>query len=274
LTGENILSTREGNAADLVKKMHEEMLDVRGHKLRIRKQGDGPPVLYLHGAGGANWSPLHDELSAHSCVIAPEHPGFGRSDIPDWMMGMSDLAYFYLDVLDAFGYAQVHLVGHSIGGWLAAEVAIRNTTRIKSLTLMAPAGISSPDEPFQDIFLWTPEESAANNYYDQTIAQARLAAPVDMDVFLQNRAGAARLAWHPRLENPQLARWLHRIDVPTLLVWGREDKVIPYACRAAYQDGIAQAELATIERCGHALHTEAADQVSARLNAFFRSVAR
>jgi pimeloyl-ACP methyl ester carboxylesterase len=254
--------------------MQEETLDVRGHALRIRKQGDGAPVLYLHGAGGANWSWLHDELSADFQVIAPEHPGFGRSDIPDWLMSMSDLAYFYLDALDALGFDKVHLVGHSIGGWLAAEIAIRNTKRIRTLTLMAPAGIAAQEAPFADIFLWTPEESAANNYYDQSFAQARLAAPVDMDVFLQNRAGAARLAWNPRLENPQLAQWLHRIDTPTLLVWGRDDKVIPYACHAPYQKGIAQARLETIDRCGHALHTEAADQVSARLKAFFRSNAR
>lgn len=254
--------------------MNEEMLDVRGHSLRIRKQGDGAPVLYLHGAGGANWSRLHDKLSADHCVIAPEHPGFGRSDIPDWMMGMSDLAYFYLDVLETLKFDRVHLVGHSIGGWLAAEIAIRNTARIKSLTLMAPAGVSVAEAPFADIFLWTPEESAANNYFDPEMARARLAAPVDMDVFLQNRAGAARLAWHPRLENPQLAPWLHRIDVPTLLVWGREDKVIPHACHAPYMRGIAQAELVTLERCGHAMHTEAAEDVSARLSAFFRSVAR
>src|SRR3954469_3930548 len=138
--------------------MQEETLDVRGHALRIRKKGDGAPVLYLHGAGGANWSRLHDELSADFHVIAPEHPGFGRSDIPDWMMGMSDLAYFYLDALDTLGFDKVHLVGHSIGGWLAAEIAIRTTRRIETLTLMAPAGVAAPEAPFPDIFLWTPEE--------------------------------------------------------------------------------------------------------------------
>jgi pimeloyl-ACP methyl ester carboxylesterase len=254
--------------------MHEEMLDVRGHSLRLRKQGDGSPVLYLHGAGGANWTPLHEALSADHCVIAPEHPGFGRSDIPEWMMGMSDLAYFYLDVLDALGFERAHLVGHSIGGWLAAEIAVRNTRRLQSLTLMAPAGVAAPEAPFEDIFLWTPEESARNNYYDRSFAEARLAAPVDMDLFLQNRAGAARLAWSPRLENPQLAQWLHRIDVPTLMVWGREDNVIPYACHAPYRKGLAHAELATIERCGHALHTEAPEEVSARMTSFFRSIAR
>lgn len=254
--------------------MQEGTLDVRGHKLRIRQQGDGAPVLFLHGAGGANWTRLHDALSVDHRVIAPEHPGFGRSDIPDWMMGMNDLAYFYLDALEALGFDEVHLVGHSIGGWLAAEIAIRSTRRIRSLTLMAPAGVAAPEAPFPDIFLWTPEESAANNYYDQSLAQARLAAPVDMDVFLQNRAGAARLAWSPRLENPQLAHWLHRIDVPTLLVWGREDKVIPYACHAPYMQAIEQAELVAIDRCGHALHTEAAEEASARMSAFFRSSAR
>lgn len=255
--------------------MHEETLEIRGQSLRMRRQGEGTPVLYLHGAGGANWTPLHDRLSEGALVLAPEHPGFGRSDIPEWMMSVGDLAFFYLDVIDALGFDEVDLVGHSIGGWLAAEIAIRNTRRIRSLSLMAPAGVAVADAPFDDLFLWSPAESARRNYFDPAFAEARIAAQgqVDMDVFLQNRAGAARLAWSPRLENPQLRYWLHRIDKPTLLLWGREDRVIPFACHAPYLREIPGARLVTLDCCGHAAHTEAADRAAAALTDFFRSVA-
>jgi pimeloyl-ACP methyl ester carboxylesterase len=207
-------------------------------------------------------------------VIATEHPGFGRSEIPEWMMSVGDLAFFYLDVLEALNLGPVHLVGHSLGGWLAAEIAIRNTNLIRSLSLLSPAGISVPEEPYDDIFMWSHEESARRNYFGCEFAEASLAAKsqVDVDISLQNRAGLARLAWSPRLENPQLRYWLHRIDVPTMLIWGREDRVIPYACHAAFLKEIPDARLVTLDRCGHASHTEAADRVSAELTRFFRSV--
>lgn len=256
--------------------MNEETLDIRGQRLRVQSGGSGPTLLFLHGAGGPKWTPLHERLAADWRVIAPEHPGFGRSEIPDWMMSMGDLAFFYLDVLDALGQDKVHIVGHSMGGWLAAEIGVRNTRRVATLSLMAPAGISAPEAPFEDLFLWTPDEGARRNYFDEDMAQARIAAQgeIDIDVQLQNRAGAARLAWSPRLENPQLHYWLHRIDVPTLLLWGREDRVIPFECHKRYLAGVPHAKLVTLDRCGNASHTEAADRALAALNEFIRSASR
>jgi pimeloyl-ACP methyl ester carboxylesterase len=251
--------------------MRETVIDVGGEKLRFFEAGTGAPVLYLHGAGGANWYPLLEMLSARWRVIAPEHPGFGRSAIPEWMAGVSDLAFFYLDAMAALGLEDVHLLGHSLGGWTAAEIAIRNTARLKSVTLMAPAGIASREEPFGDIFLWSDEEHARNSFVEPALIAARLAslAGADVDIQLQNRAAAARLAWSPRLHNPQLPYWLHRIDVPTLLVWGIEDRICPFSCHLPYLKGIAGAQLFALPRSGHALHTERPAEVAARLDTFF-----
>lgn len=256
--------------------MRETTIDIRGQKLRLMEAGSGDPVLYLHGAGGANWYPMLERLSAGYRVLVPEHPGFGRSPIPDWMASVGDLAFFYLDVLAALDLKSVHLVGHSLGGWTAAEIAIRDTARLKSLTLMAPAGVPATEAPYGDIFLWSPEEHARNSFYEPHLIEERLRglASVDVDVMLQNRAGAARLAWTPRLHNPQLPFWLHRIDVPTLLVWGIEDRICPFSCHLTYMRGIAGAELFALPRSGHALHTERPAEVTTRLEGFFAAVPR
>ena len=214
--------------------------------------------------------PFVEILAKTRHVILPEHPGFGHSQIPEWLMTVGDLAYFYLDLLEALDLKGVHLVGHSLGGWTAAELAVRNTTRLKSLNLLAPAGVRSPEVPFGDIFLWPPEEHAHRMFFDQRFAEERikLLATADVDVSLQNRAAAARLGWSPRLNNPQLPYWLHRIDVPTQFIWGREDQICPFAIAPLYMEPIKGAELKALAETGHALHTERAAEVAALVNAF------
>src|SRR6185312_15843431 len=171
----------------MVPPMRETMIEVSGEKLRTLEAGSGDPVLFLHGAGGLNWYPLLEMLSAERRVIAPEHPGFGRADLPSWLSGVGDLAYFYLDFVSALDLKDVHLVGHSLGGWTAAEIAVRNTSRLRSLSLLAPAGVAAIEEPYGDIFLWSPEEHARNSFYEQSLAEERIRglAAADIDVMLQ-----------------------------------------------------------------------------------------
>lgn len=249
--------------------MRERTIRVMGEDLRLMEDGAGPPLLFLHGAGGANWNPLLKNLAEKFRVIAPQHPGFG-GDLPDWMLGMGDLAFFYLDVLAALDLPPVHLVGHSLGGWLAAEMAIRDQASLATLSLLAPAGVAVPEAPFGDIFLWTPEENARNQFHDQKLAEARIRAlpQADLDATLRNRAAAARLAWSPRLHNPQLPVWLHRIHLPTLLLWGAEDKIIPAACKRIYQREIPHAELVLLAESGHSLHGERPAETAAALADF------
>lgn len=252
--------------------MRDIEIDVKGQKLKIKEDGSGPPLLFLHGAGGSNWSPMLKLLAEHHRVIAPEHPGFGRSLTPDWMMSVGDLAFFYLDVLEVMGLEGVHLAGHSLGGWTAAEVAIRNTSRLKSVTLLAPAGCRSDTVPFGDIFLWDAETATRNQFYDQKLAEERikLLPQADLDVALQNKATVARLAWSPRLHNPQLPSWLHRIDVPTLIVWGQDDKIVPFDCHKAFVEKIKGVKLVPLAMSGHSLHTERPKECNDVMAAFYR----
>lgn len=231
--------------------------------VNVMRGGKGPPLLFLHGAGGAGvWLPFMASLSEHYDVIVPDHPGFGRSDIPEWLDQLSDQAYFYLDLIEALKLDQVHLVGHSLGGWIAAEIAVRSTRRLRTLTLIAAAGIHVKGVPKGDLFIWTPEERARNLFVDQRLAEQRLAlqlAEEQADIAIKNELATANLAWQPRFHDPQLRKWLHRIDVPTLLVWGDGDKLFPKAYGEAYHGLIKGSRLEILPSCGHIPQVEQSD---------------
>src|SRR3984893_17997779 len=122
----------------------ETMINVRGTRIRILRGGSGPPLVFLHGASGhVGWLPFLERLSQRFDVIAPEHPGFGRSDDPPWLDRPSDLAYFYLDLMERLKLEDTHLIGTSLGGWIAAELAIRQTARLARLSILSPGGITA-----------------------------------------------------------------------------------------------------------------------------------
>src|SRR6202047_2309887 len=125
-----------------------ETITVDGATIRLLRGGPtdagGQPLVFLHGAGGhTGWMAFLEELSQRFAVFAPEHPGFGQSDDPPWLDGVGDLAYFYLDFLRALGLERVHLMGTSLGGWIAAELAVRDTARLARLTLVGAGGINA-----------------------------------------------------------------------------------------------------------------------------------
>ena len=234
--------------------------------------GSGEPMLFLHGSAGLPvWGPFFDTLAAKFDVRVPEHPGFGASAAPDWIRNVADMAMHYLDVLDTLDLHNIHLVGHSLGGWIAAEIAVRNTSRIGSLTLIAPAGVRLHGVPFGDNFIWGPEESIRNLFHDQSFADRMLAqTPTDeeADMALNSRFMATRLGWEPRWVNPALKRWLHRIDVPTLVLWGAEDKLFPSAYASAWTESIPDSRAEIIEASGHLPHVEKAAETASRIVAF------
>src|SRR6266705_1130518 len=143
-------------------------ITVNGCNIALMRGGNGPPLLVLHGASGAGaWLPFMAALADTYDVIVPEHPGFGTSDTPEWLDNIHDLAYFYLDVLDQLDLRAVHLVGVSLGGWLAAELAIRSTQPLASLTLVDAVGIHVPGVDQIDTFLRTDEQRIRDFFYDQ-----------------------------------------------------------------------------------------------------------
>ncbi|MDQ0315039.1 alpha/beta fold hydrolase [Amorphus orientalis] len=254
----------------------ETMETVAGCRIRVMRKGEGAPLLFLHGAGGAGaWLPFMDELAERYDVIVPEHPGFGGSETPEWLDNVGDLAYFYLDLIDHFGLDGVHLVGTSIGGWIAAEMATRSCASLKTLTLVAPAGIHVPGVKRGDMFTWSPEQLTSNLFHNQDIART-VPPPADEEalmVVLKNRLTTAKLGWSPRMHNPDLKKWLHRISVPTLIVWGTEDKLLPAEYGPAYRDLIPGAALEVFPECGHLPHVEKANEFTSKVVRFIEGAA-
>jgi pimeloyl-ACP methyl ester carboxylesterase len=254
----------------------EEIVAISGCQIRLLRGGPehstaAAPLVFLHGAGGhTGWMGFLDELAREYHVFAPEHPGFGRSDDPPWLDGVGDLAYFYLDFLETLGLDRVHLIGTSLGGWIAAELAVRNTSRLASLTLVGAVGITAAGQPIDDIFRLPVDENLRRFYADPERAARRLAdmANIDMAVAAKNRATVTRLAYRPRFHNPDLAKWLHRIDVPTLLLWGAQDGLVPPKFGEAYRALIPDAQLVVLDGAGHAPFDEQKEAFLAALRAF------
>jgi pimeloyl-ACP methyl ester carboxylesterase len=245
---------------------------VRGCNISLTRGGAGRPLLILHGGGGAGgWMPYMADLAARHDVIVPEHPGYGASDTPDWLDTVPDLANFYLDFLDQLDLTDVDLVGFSIGGWIAVELAVRNSARLASLTLVAAAGIHVKGVEQLDTFLLTDEQRVRAMFHDPSRADAiveRLKQPEFEDVDLKNRTTTARLTWQPRGYDPHLYKWLHRITVPTMRVWGANDRVFPKDYAFAYQRLIPGSKLAIIPDCGHLPQIEQRQAFVAALEGF------
>ena len=243
----------------------------------MRRKGAGKTLVFLHGAGGSSdWLPFMETLSHSYDVIVPEHPGYGASDDPDWLERTEDLAYFYLDFLKALDLTDVHLLGLSLGGWIAAELAIRDTSRLASLTLVDAAGNFVEGAESVDIFLITPEERFRATYYDQDLALSemkRLMTPENTDTAIKNNFTTAKLTWQPRAYNPAMLKWLKRIELPTLVIWGANDRAFGPEYADSYQALIPGAEKVIIPECGHVPNVEKPEEFIAAVADFIGRVA-
>lgn len=226
-------------------------------QIHLQRGGTGEPLLYLHGGGGGEWGVFHSLLAEHYDVVAPEHPAFGRSDEIEEVEGVDDLVYHYLDLMDDLGLGQVHLVGISLGGWLAAELAAHSPYRFRSLVLVAPAGLRIPEHPITDLFLMGPEERLRALFRDPSALPAP--DPSDWEsawVAYKNMAALARYAWMPFMSDPKLERRLHRVTAPTRVIAFGEDGVIPLAHCERYAARIPGAELRVLPGLAHASDVE------------------
>ena len=254
------------------------LVDVRGCKINIRRGGQGEPLLFLHGAQGLNGhEPGLDALARQFDVIAPDHPGFGRSEDSDLVDDVADLSLFYLDLLDALNLDSVHVVGLCIGGWIALEMAVTSSARFKSLVLVNSAGIRLKGVPRGDMFVCSEDDLLKLLFAGNAAAEWRQdwrATPELEDIYDRNRAAAAKFSWSPRLCNPKLDRWLHRIDVATHIIWGKENRLIPPAYAEALKHLIAGSTVAMLPGCAHLLHIEQSQIFADQVSQFIRKVAR
>jgi pimeloyl-ACP methyl ester carboxylesterase len=184
------------------------------------------------------------------------------------------MAYFYLDFLKAMQLREVHLVGNSLGGWIAAEMAVRSTDRLKTVTLASAVGIHVEGITRPDIFLMNPRQLAETIFADPELAKKRNANPPteqEAATLMKNRFMTAKLSWQPRSHNPDLPKWLHRIDVPSLILWGDSDRLVPLAFGEEYHRLIPASRLEVLERCGHLPQVERSAEFVDRVAQFARA---
>lgn len=238
---------------------HERRVSVDGLETTYRRHGNGPALLYLHDeALSGAWIPLHDELADSFDVIVPQHPGFGGTPMPPDLRDFTDIVLHYDAFLDALGVEEVHLVGDSLGAWMAAEFAVFYPRRCASLTLIAPLGLRVPGAPAADQFRMTPGEREAVLLGTTGSEHARhlLSSRSDVESAVRAYEEAitfARLTWNPRYDI-RLETRLKRVAAPSLVIHAADDAVIAQAHSQRYAELLPQGELALVDGAGSADH--------------------
>jgi pimeloyl-ACP methyl ester carboxylesterase len=237
-------------------------ISVNGSKLELMDRGRGRPILFLHPHIGIEPSaPVLAMLAGGGRLVAPSHPGFGRSELPEALTTVDDLAYFYLDAMDELDLEQTLVVGVSFGAWIAAAMAVKSTARMSRLVLANPVGIKVGDRETRDIadvFAMLEGEFNAKAFADPDKATRdyRAMSEDELRIVARNRESAARFAWSPYMHDPKLRGRLHRIGIPTLVLWGTSDRLIEESYGRAFCAAIPGAKFEPIEGAGHFPHLE------------------
>ena len=233
-------------------------IDVHGSSIEYLKGGSGAPLLYLHSAGGeAAWLPFFELLAKHFTVYAPAAPGFAGSSGLEKIDTIEDLVFHTVDVMDALGLDEASVVGLSLGGWLAAELAVHHPRRVRRLVLISAVGLHVEGAPVADLFGVNPAGARQLIFRDPESALARqmisdTPSPDELEAALKAREATARIGWNPFLHDPKLRGRLYRVQAPTRIIWGDSDRLVPLAHGEAYRDGIERADLKVVKRSGHA----------------------
>jgi len=225
-----------------------------GLTVRIDEQGSGRPLLILHGGGGPqSVAGMAAALSERAHVLVPVHPGFAGEPRPEWFDSVDDLAITYLELLERLNLSDVVVIGSSMGGWIAAEMAVRDTTRLSSIILVDAAGIQVEGHEIVDVFPLAPDELSALS--DHNPAAFRIdPTTLSPDRIATIAANFQTLRIYSRgasMHDPKLRRRLGRVKIPVLVVWGESDGVIDPDYGRAYAQSFPNARFQLIPEAGH-----------------------
>jgi pimeloyl-ACP methyl ester carboxylesterase len=255
-----------------------ETIDIRGRPTVVMHGGDGPPFVYLHSSLGEStrWLPFYQSWARHFTVYVPTHPGFGQSGGLDQIDAIEDMAFHYIELFDALGLDQVVLGGVSLGGWIAAELALRWPERVKRLWICNAPGFWVDEQPLPDLFRDMPYPHRLRRllFHDPDGYMAKLVIADDADderrmAAYQAMTVLGRLVWE-RPYDPKLGSRLYRIACPVLLLWGAEDRLVPPAYGEEYHKHLPQAKWRTIPDCGHLPMFEKEAEFVAAVQSFCR----
>lgn len=247
---------------------------IAGKKIQLTIGGSGPPLLYLHSAGGeTEWMPFHAKLAEQFTVYLPAHPGFADSKGLEQIRDVTDLAWHYVDFLAEQKLGPVPIVGFSLGAWIATELAILRPQLVSKLVLVNAAGIRVEGAKMGELFTADLTKLRQLLFFDPNDPSADLAMPKSFDdariiQWLRAAEATARVAWNPYLHNPRLPAHLRRVECPSLVLWGRQDKLLPLPIGEFYAQHLPNSRLEVIDNCGHMLPFEKTDEFVAKTTAF------
>jgi pimeloyl-ACP methyl ester carboxylesterase len=238
---------------------------VAGIDTAVLIAGDGPPLVFLHGAGTMmGFDPLLP-LARSFRLIVPQHPGFGASADDPSVASINDYVLHYLDLFDLLELERFSLVGHSLGGHLAARFAIEQNARVTRLVLASPAGLRVAAHPMRDPFTLSDEEALVALSARPGIFADKIPQPMTPEFVTERyreQTSAARIAWSSPFD-AKLPRWLHRLTMPTMILWGEDDGLLPAGQAAAWAELIPGATVVALAGVGHLMFDESEQALDA-----------
>jgi len=268
--------------------MSGRRLDVNGRKVWLLENGSGAPLLYLHGfadvhAVKENWLPFHEQLATRARVIAPAHPGCAQSDENKDIDVIEDVVFHYLEVIDSLKLDEFDLVGHCLGGWIAAEFAARHPEKIRKLVLIGASGLFVEGALIGDIFMNAQPEFGSSYATLREMLFVSATQPNALEMFPDGKGEiedevrryqmlrlSSRIGFKPPyFYNRPLRNRLHRITAPTLVIWGEKDRFVPRSHGETYAKLIANSgELKVIASAGHSVHVEKPEETAKLVSRF------
>jgi pimeloyl-ACP methyl ester carboxylesterase len=243
----------------------EERVSVADRSIRILRGGTGEPLVILHhSTGSMGWLAFHDRLAEKHDVLVPDMPGYGQSDRPEWARSPRDMAILINQAFQSLGLERVHLVGFGFGGFIAAELATMDPSRLASLTLVGAAGLRPREGEIMDEMLTGYVEYMEAGFRDrdhfvQTFGEEP--DPTIRELWDYSREMTARICWKPFMFSTQLPHLLKGVPTKTLIIWGSEDRVVPPICGEQYNEAIPNSRLEVLQGAGHYVEYEEPDRV-------------
>lgn len=267
--------------------MSEHAIDINGRKVWLLENGAGAPLLYLHGFADVHsvkesWMPIHEQLAKSARVIAPSHPGCAQSDEDKNIDAVEDVVFAYLELLDALKLPQFDLVGSCVGGWIAAELAVRHPEKIRKLVLIGATGLFVQGALIGDVFMNAQPEYGSSYATLREMLFSSADQPNALEMFPDGKGEledevrryqmlrlSSRIGFKPPyFYNHSLRNRLHRITSPTLVIWGEHDHMVPLKHGETYTEGIPDAKLTIVPGAGHSAHVEKPEESAQLISDF------
>ena len=255
-----------------------QTIQVYGTEVELFSGGSGPPLLFLHGAGGnSGWQYYHEVLSKTHTVYVPSQPGFNGTERPEWVYSITDVAHFNQALINALGLDQYILMGSSMGGWIASEMASMSSDNLRALILVDAAGIKPEEGEIAEIFMVSAATRMQQRFYDTSQVENYEALTRELSneeklVDHSNKEMASRLCWKPYLHNLSLPYYLAAVTTPTLIVWGKQDAIIPVECADLFSKAISNSQIKIIDKCGHSPAIEKPEEFLNIVGNFLQSI--